>query len=73
MTGNVFEWCWNRNNETFPMATPSGNVASTGSSSRITRGGYWTYGTDGCRVSDRNYDFPTHLGNGVGFRVVMAP
>jgi formylglycine-generating enzyme required for sulfatase activity len=73
MSGNVWEWCWNWGDETFPMATPSATVASTGGTTRVNRGGYWNTPTNSCRVSPRNNSTPNNRSPGVGFRVVVAP
>jgi formylglycine-generating enzyme required for sulfatase activity len=73
MSGNVNEWCWNWSNETFPMATPSGNVASVGSSSfRVVRGGHWNGASNYSLVSYRTNGTPDSPAFNLGFRVVMG-
>jgi hypothetical protein len=74
LAGNVFEWCWNWFDERPPIATPSGDVASTPISySRIVRGGYWNYPSTSSRVSYPTGGNPFVRNNGYGFRVVVAP
>jgi formylglycine-generating enzyme len=73
MTGNVFEWCWDRNgayssdSQTDPRGSASGSY-------RALRGG--SFGsTDGrYRVAYRNFiNTPDATYNSVGFRSVLAP
>jgi tetratricopeptide (TPR) repeat protein len=59
MHGNVFEWCWNRDD-------------SLGSS-RVHRGGSWSNEAAFCRSAHRNGYDPSARYNGGGFRVALSP
>jgi formylglycine-generating enzyme required for sulfatase activity len=58
MTGNVWEWCWERENS---------------GSARVFRGGSWYHNTANgwSRVAARNKYVPSVFDNSVGFRVVL--
>ena len=58
MSGNVWEWCWDRIYGDITTGTPSTGAAS--GSNRVNRGGSWNfYDTDGsCTVSSRSCDCP---------------
>ena len=56
MTGNVWEWCWDR--------------YSSSSSNRVGRGGSWSLSADYCAVSYRGYYYPDFRYYNLGFRVV---
>jgi len=56
MSGNVWEWCWDR--------------YSNSSSYRVNRGGSYYDGSDGCVVSYRRRGDPGNQGSDIGFRVV---
>ena len=70
MSGNVWEWCYDRYN------TVSSNTADTGASSgsyRVLRGSSWYNSVSRCQVSYRNYYYyPNYRINGCGFRVVRS-
>ncbi|MBR1838114.1 MAG: SUMF1/EgtB/PvdO family nonheme iron enzyme, partial [Bacteroidaceae bacterium] len=74
MSGNVWEWCSDRYNESYYASSPSTNP--TGASSdqkRVRRGGSrGNYGSS-CRVSYRFYSTPTDRRVFLGFRLVLAP
>jgi formylglycine-generating enzyme required for sulfatase activity len=72
MTGNVWEWCWNWENETFPQNTPSGKAQFDYSSSanRVARGGSYATTMYNCLIfsSDGDSD-PGKKSDSRGFRV----
>ncbi len=71
MSGNVWEWCYDRYG-----GTVSSSTADTGASignRRVQRGGSWFYGASGCEVSPRNYyEDPDYRRDYCGFRVVRS-
>jgi formylglycine-generating enzyme required for sulfatase activity len=70
MSGNVWEWCWNWSNETFPMATPTAAVTPTTGSARVLRGGSWVDSAIDCRASRHGLDSPYIRHSNYGLRVV---
>jgi sulfatase modifying factor 1 len=73
MIGNVWEWCgdWYAKSLSGGAVTdPTG--APTGTQ-RVSRGGSWMYGADGCRAAKRFQDSPGARFRCVGFRVALAP
>ena len=75
MHGNVWEWCldaWDGNR--LPgghVIDPTGPATGT---SRVIRGGSWTYDAWYSRSATRNYYvYPMGWSNDFGFRVVLAP
>ncbi|MDR1372369.1 MAG: formylglycine-generating enzyme family protein [Dysgonamonadaceae bacterium] len=78
MSGNVWEWCWNKWDATYgsnigtPFSTPTGTAeVSTGSSvTDVVRGGSWVNRASFCRVSLRNSYYPYLRDKDCGFRVV---
>ena len=75
MSGNVWEWCWNRrltneyDENTEGGSDPTG--LSTGSD-RVIRGGSWGSDFDYCAVSYRDRSYPYARYYSLGFRVVRA-
>ena len=71
MSGNVYEWCgdWEDDYSDVSQTDPTG--PSSGSF-RVARGGCWDYDARHCRVSNRGFDKPDHRINFVGFRVALV-
>jgi formylglycine-generating enzyme required for sulfatase activity len=72
MSGNVWEWVsgWYASYTSSAQTNPTG--PSTGSS-RVGRGGGWSYGARGCRVSGRDDGDPDGSGGNAGFRLAVSP
>ena len=72
MSGNVGEWCgdWYGRYSSSAQTNPTG--PSSGSY-RVLRGGSWNGSARSCRVSNRDYDFPSRRIYIGGFRVVLVP
>ena len=70
MSGNVWEWCFDRYGEydSRPQKNPQGAYAGA---VRVMRGGSWCYGAEDCAVSYRYYFTPGLRDNRVGFRLVL--
>jgi formylglycine-generating enzyme required for sulfatase activity len=56
MSGNVYEWCWDRYRDSY----------------RILRGGSWNYGAGFSRVASRYYITPDNFWYDYGFRFLLA-
>ena len=72
MSGNVWEWC----GDCYYSYSSSAQTNPTGPSSgsaRVLRGGSWSSYARSCRVSDRNYHYPSYRYDFDGFRVVLVP
>lgn len=58
MSGNVFEWCWDRYSSSIytsgDRTDPMGSTASAGSYDRVYRGGSYIFNANSCRVTNRN-------------------
>ena len=69
MSGNVYEWCSDRNGEylSFSQTNPTG---PTSGSFRVLRGGSWNFNAQNCRVSNR-CDHPDFRDLNNGFRLAL--
>ena len=75
MSGNVWEWCWNRYTDSYDTNTEGGNDPTGVSvgSNRVFRGGGWNHDSRYCSVICRGYtNGPYVCFNILGFRVVRA-
>ena len=69
MTGNVWEWCWDRYASNFYGSSPEANLLGPPSGSlRVFRGGMWLYGAIDGRVADRSWSVPSFGDYSLGFR-----
>ncbi|MEC7987006.1 MAG: formylglycine-generating enzyme family protein, partial [Myxococcota bacterium] len=71
MSGNVWEWVWDRKGEYANAAVldPTGPMAGM---SRVTRGGCWRGGSWGTRVSGRYWYYPSYRNSNLGFRLTRS-
>ena len=70
MSGNVWEWCSDWYQNTYPSGTNSPTGATSGSS-RILRGGSWISSSGDCGLSIRGGYGPDGSSYDIGFRVVI--
>ena len=70
MHGNVREWCsdWYGDYSSDAQTNPEGPSSGSG---RVLRGGDWSLNGRDCRSARRGSTWPSHRGNGIGFRLVV--
>ena len=72
MSGNVWEWCWDRyGNFSYPLP-PDYEGAASGDD-RVKRGGGWIFGADNAARAYRDYYFPVYRFSDLGLRLVSRP
>ena len=69
MSGNVWEWCWDRN-ASYPSGTLQDYSGAASGTLRIVRGGDWSAPSNLCSLSSRDSVNPHFRVETVGFRVV---
>jgi formylglycine-generating enzyme required for sulfatase activity len=69
MTGNVEEWCWDKEND-FPSGSYNDPVGSENGNGRIIKGGDWNSFPPSCKNDCRMSYNPYARYNTIGFRVV---
>ncbi|WP_296690296.1 formylglycine-generating enzyme family protein [Treponema sp. UBA6852] len=70
MSGNVWEWCWDRRDGSISSDTP--NSGSASGSERIQRGGAWQYFDTYVQLAFRVGIYPDNCSDDYGFRVVRT-
>ena len=79
MSGNVWEWCWDRmeydeywnivGDSVYRYGLVTDPYGSAGGSYRVVRGGYWDDSPEDVRASVRSSGAPADQLNGLGFRI----
>jgi formylglycine-generating enzyme required for sulfatase activity len=70
MSGNVYEWCWNWFDYSYPFGTLTDYTGATSSTYRVMRGGSWSNDKSYCTVASRFNVYPFDWDRILGFRVV---
>jgi sulfatase modifying factor 1 len=71
MSGNVWEWVWDRLGD-YPAEAQRDPVGPEQGPTRILRGGSWRYEARYARVADRNWGRPGYRSPAVGFRLARS-
>ncbi len=69
ISGNVWEWVWDRNGA-YPAGTQTDYRGAASGTDRVVRGGSWNYFASFASVVFRNHFLPSDVHEGIGFRVV---
>ncbi len=72
MSGNVYEWVWDRYQSSYETDVETDPVGSSTGSYRVLRGGVWSYYAQGCRSAYRNYHSPSYRYNHIGLRLCRS-
>jgi formylglycine-generating enzyme required for sulfatase activity len=72
MSGNVWEWCWDWWDSTYPSGITDPKGPATTKTYRLVRGGAFYVNAPLCRVDFRSLNYlPNHRLNALGFRCVQ--
>ena len=71
MSGNVYEWCWDRDGN-YPRSDLMDPSGPSRGPFRVFRGGSWSGGPRNARVADRNWSVPGIRGDDLGLRLVRT-
>ena len=71
MSGNVGEWCSDRDGSysSYSQTNPTGPNSG---SFRVHRGGFWRYNARYCRTPERNSNTPDYCVNTIGLRLILS-
>ena len=72
MSGNVWEWCWDRYGSFSGTLPPDYEGAASGGN-RVFRGGSWNFGAVCAARAFRHYGSPGFRSNNLGLRLVTRP
>jgi len=72
MSGNVWEWCWDRFQSNYYSISPDVDPLGGTGATRVTRSGNWSGGPGFARVSGRYGDAPEFRSLGLGARIVRT-
>ena len=73
MHGNVWEWCKDAYDSSYPSETVDPVRLDSEGSYRVARGGSWGSGAEGCRSAFRSGWRPDDRYDNLGFRLALVP
>jgi uncharacterized repeat protein (TIGR02543 family) len=74
LSGNVWEWCWDRYDSDYYDGSPSADPTGPSSGAyHVVRGGGWSSRTTSCCSAARGDDNPSGSSYNLGFRVARFP
>ena len=73
MSGNAYEWCWDRHNATITAGNETDPQGASSGTNRVKRGGRYSDRATGCTVGARGNGNPGAADNTLGFRLVCRP
>lgn len=71
MSGNVFEWCWDRYGA-YPQDTRADFLGPYSGNNRVVRGGAWDQPPAAARVADRTAGKTSYANNNLGLRLARS-
>ena len=72
MAGNVDEWCYDWNSNTYYAAGQTDPQGPSSGTHRVLRGGAWLQNANYARCANRDHYIPDGTDYGIGFRCVRG-
>jgi formylglycine-generating enzyme required for sulfatase activity/uncharacterized protein YjdB len=70
MSGNLWEWCWDRHNSSIPAGEQIDYAGAASGTARVIKGGNWNLDASYCSLTTRSNPSHQSRASDIGFRVV---